>query len=44
MGSEICVYIGCLTHYRVRKAIGGHFRSSHREYAFTQQKTKSEQT
>jgi len=35
VGSEICVYISCLTHCRVTKAIGRHFKSSHREYAFT---------
>jgi hypothetical protein len=35
MGSEICVYISCLTHCKVTMAISGHFKSSHREYAFT---------
>jgi hypothetical protein len=40
VGSEICVCINCLPHCRVTKAIGGHFKSSHREYPFTQEKTK----
>jgi hypothetical protein len=35
VGSEICVYISCLTHCRVTKAINGHLKSSHREYAST---------
>ncbi len=36
VGSEICVCINCLTHCRVTKAIGGHFKSSHRKTIFTQ--------
>jgi hypothetical protein len=38
VGSEICVCISCLTHCKVTKAIGGHFKHLHKEYGFTQEK------